>query len=96
MLAILGWIVLGLVVGMVAKAMMPGDDPGGVAVTIALGIAGSLIGGFIGRALFSHGQTSVNGIERPGFFLSFVLAVVGSVILLGIYRMVTGRRRHAL
>jgi uncharacterized membrane protein YeaQ/YmgE (transglycosylase-associated protein family) len=85
----------GLVVGMVAKAMMPGDDPGGVVVTILLGIAGSLIGGFIGRALFSHGP-SANGVERPGFFLSFVLAVVGSVILLAVYRMMTGRRRAAL
>jgi uncharacterized membrane protein YeaQ/YmgE (transglycosylase-associated protein family) len=78
---ILGWILLGLVVGLVAKLLMPGRDPGGWIVTILLGIAGSLIGGFIAGALGIGG----------GWFMSFVLAVIGAMLLLWIYRLIKGR-----
>ncbi len=86
MMGILGWIVLGLVVGALAKLIMPGDDPGGVIVTGVLGIVGALIGGLVGRVLF--------GTDLGTFFdlRTWVLALIGSLIVLGIYRLVAGRR----
>ncbi|HSK58822.1 MAG TPA: GlsB/YeaQ/YmgE family stress response membrane protein [Actinomycetospora sp.] len=85
-MGILGWIVLGLVVGALAKLAMPGDDPGGVVVTGLLGIVGALLGGFIGQALFGTGLGDFFDLR------TWVLAFIGSVILLGIYRVVTRRR----
>jgi uncharacterized membrane protein YeaQ/YmgE (transglycosylase-associated protein family) len=94
MFVIIGWIVFGLIAGLIAKAIMPGRDPGGCIVTILIGIAGSLIGGFIGRAVFGYG-TATHGDSRdltqPGFLMSLVLAVVGAIILLAIYRLIKGR-----
>jgi len=96
MFAIIGWIVFGLIAGLIAKAIMPGRDPGGCIITILIGIAGSLIGGFIGRELFGYG-TATHGDSRdltqPGFLISLVLAVVGAIILLAIYRLIKGRGR---
>ena len=93
MIAIIGWIVFGLIAGLIAKAIMPGRDPGGLIITIVLGIVGSVIGGFIGQALFGYGR-AVNGtgdLSRPGFLMSLVLAVIGAIILLAIYRLIKGR-----
>ena len=89
MLTILGWIIFGLIAGVIAKAVMPGRDPGGVIVTILLGIAGAVIGGFIGRALFGYGASG--SVNEPGTIMSLVLAVVGAVILLAVYRLIRGR-----
>jgi uncharacterized membrane protein YeaQ/YmgE (transglycosylase-associated protein family) len=80
---ILLWIVFGLIVGVVAKFLMPGRDPGGFIVTIVIGIAGGLLGGWIGRAM---------GIYREGDAVGFVMAVIGAIILLIVYRLVIGRR----
>lgn len=92
MLDILGWVLFGLIAGAIAKMVMPGRDPGGVIVTMVLGIIGSLVGGFIGRALLGYGTINDAGdLSRPGFLMSLVLAVAGSVILLGIYRLIRGR-----
>jgi uncharacterized membrane protein YeaQ/YmgE (transglycosylase-associated protein family) len=77
MFGILGWIVFGLVVGVLAKFLMPGHDPGGMLVTIVLGIAGALVGGFLGRAL---------GWYLPGEPAGFIMATLGAVLLLFIYR----------
>jgi len=83
---ILGWIVLGLIAGAIAKAIMPGRDPGGIIITMLLGIVGAIIGGFVGRAIFG---TDINTF----FDLStWLLAILGSLIVLGVYRMVTGSR----
>ena len=82
MFNILGWIVFGLIAGIVAKLLMPGKDPGGIIVTILLGIAGSLIGGFVGTRVFHVGDTGIMG---------FVLAVVGAMLLLLLYRLIKGR-----
>jgi len=82
-MGILGWILFGLIVGALAKLVMPGRDPGGIIVTMLLGIAGAVIGGFIGRALGFYGPN-----ESAGFLMSFV----GAVILLALYRMFIGRR----
>jgi uncharacterized membrane protein YeaQ/YmgE (transglycosylase-associated protein family) len=81
-MSILGWIVFGLVVGIVAKFLMPGRDPGGLVVTILLGVVGALVGGFLGRAA---------GWYREGDAVGFLMAVLGSVILLVLYRAVTRR-----
>ncbi len=79
MMGILGWIVFGLVVGAVAKLLMPGRDGGGIIITTVLGIVGALIGGFIGQAL---------GLYGPGDAAGFLMALVGAVIVLSIYRVI--------
>jgi uncharacterized membrane protein YeaQ/YmgE (transglycosylase-associated protein family) len=81
-MGIIGWILFGLVVGVVAKFLMPGRDPGGFIITAALGIVGALLGGFIGQAL---------GFYHEGEPAGFLMAVVGSVILLLLYRLFVGR-----
>jgi len=86
MTGILGWIVFGLVVGAIAKLLMPGRDGGGIIITTVLGIVGALIGGFIGQAL---------GLYGPGEAAGFLMALVGAVIVLSIYRVSVGRHRHA-
>ena len=80
------WIIFGAVVGVVAKLLMPGRDPGGFFMTIILGIAGALLGGFLGRAL---------GLYREGDPVGFVMALVGAMILLVAYRMF-GRRTRSV
>ncbi len=86
-MAILGWILFGLVVGALAKLVMPGRDPGGIIVTMLIGIAGAVLGGFMGQALGFYGEG-----EAAGFLMSFL----GAVILLALYRMVVGRRRRVV
>jgi uncharacterized membrane protein YeaQ/YmgE (transglycosylase-associated protein family) len=82
-MSVIGWIVFGLVVGVIGKLLMPGRDPGGFILTIVLGIAGALLGGFVGRSLGMYGEGEPAG---------FVMAVIGSIVLLVIYRLVAGRR----
>jgi uncharacterized membrane protein YeaQ/YmgE (transglycosylase-associated protein family) len=81
-MTILGWIVFGLIVGAVAKLVMPGRDAGGILVTMLLGIVGAIVGGFIGRALNMYGPN-----DAAGFFM----ATLGAVVVLFLYRMVAGR-----
>lgn len=83
-MSIIAWIVLGLIAGAIAKFLMPGRDPGGIFITIIIGIVGAIIGGFIGQAL---GVGDVTGFNFP----SLIIAVLGSIVLLIIYRMVRGR-----
>ena len=94
MLSIIGWILFGLIAGLIAKAVMPGRDPGGTIVTILLGIAGAVVGGWIGDRLFT-GRGADGDISSPGFLMSLVLSVVGAVVLLAIYRLATGRSLKA-
>ena len=82
---ILGWILFGLIVGALAKLVMPGRDPGGIIVTILLGIGGALLGGFLGRSLGLIGDDQQAG---------FIAAFVGALLLLILYRLVAGRRRR--
>jgi len=81
-MAILGWILFGLIVGALAKFVMPGRDPGGIIVTMLLGIAGAVLGGFIGRAMGWYGEG-----EAAGYIVSFL----GAVLLLVLYRMMARR-----
>ena len=91
MLAILGWIILGLIAGAIAKAIMPGRDPGGTLITMLIGIIGAVIGGFLGRSLLGYGAVGDGSVNEPGFLMSLLLAVAGSVILLVIYRLIKGQ-----
>ncbi len=81
-MAILSWILFGLVVGIIAKLLMPGRDPGGFIVTILLGIAGALVGGFIGRAMGFYGQGQSAG---------WLMSILGAIVLLFIYRLAVRR-----
>ena len=83
MVAVLGWIVFGLIVGAIAKLLMPGRDPGGWIVTILLGIAGAVVGGWLGRAAGWYGPN-----EPAGFLMS----LFGAVVLLALYRLLFARR----
>ena len=83
-MGILSWIVLGLIAGMLAKWVMPGPDPGGIIVTILLGIAGAFVGGFIAVQL---GLGSFSGFNLP----SLGIAILGAILLLWIYRVLKRR-----
>lgn len=85
-MGILGWIVLGLLAGLIAKAIMPGRDPGGIIITILLGIVGAVLGGFLGSAIFGR------GVQEFFDLGTWLLAIGGSLILLAIYRVVVGNR----
>jgi uncharacterized membrane protein YeaQ/YmgE (transglycosylase-associated protein family) len=82
-MGILTWILFGLVVGVIAKLLMPGRDPGGFIVTVLLGIAGALLGGFIGRAM---------GFYGPGQSAGWLMSIAGAIVLLVLYRLVAPRR----
>jgi len=81
-MGIIGWIVFGLIVGAVAKLLMPGRDPGGWIVTILLGIAGALVGGFLGRAAGWYGPNDAAG---------FLMSILGAIVLLFLYRLARGQ-----
>ena len=83
---IIGWLVIGLIAGALAKLIMPGKDPGGLIITLLLGVVGALLGGFIGSRLFGVGLENFWSIQ------TWLLAIVGALIVLGIYRVVAGRR----
>lgn len=85
-MGIIGWVVLGLIAGAIAKAIMPGDDPGGILVTMLLGVVGALLGGFLGSAIFGVGLREFWSIQ------TWLIAIIGSVIVLAIYRLIAGRR----
>ena len=82
-MGILSWILFGLVIGIIAKVLMPGRDPGGFIVTILLGIAGALLGGFVGRAMGFYGEGQSAG---------WIMSILGAVLLLALYRMMARRR----
>jgi uncharacterized membrane protein YeaQ/YmgE (transglycosylase-associated protein family) len=79
---IFGWIVFGLVVGIVAKFLMPGRDPGGFVITALLGMVGAVVGGFVGRMIGLYGE---------GDPIGFIMAVLGSIVVLVVYRVTMGR-----
>jgi uncharacterized membrane protein YeaQ/YmgE (transglycosylase-associated protein family) len=82
----LGWIVLGLVAGAIAKLIMPGRDPGGCIVTMLLGVVGTVVGGYLGSRFFGRGLETFWNLQ------TWIVAIIGSLILLGIYRLVIGSR----
>lgn len=83
MFAFIGWIISGIIIGALAKMLMPGRDPGGFIITMLLGIAGAMMGGFLGRALGFYGTGEPAG---------WIMSILGAIVLLTIYRMLAGRR----
>lgn len=81
-MGIIAWIIFGLIVGVIAKFLMPGRDPGGFVITILLGIAGAVVGGFIGRSLGWYGPDDSAG---------FIMAILGAIVLLFGYRLMLRR-----
>jgi len=86
MLNLLWMAIIGLIVGAVAKLLMPGKDPGGIFITMLLGVAGSLIAGYVGRAV---------GWYQEGQSAGFIMSVIGAILLLVIYRLIKGRSLKA-
>jgi uncharacterized membrane protein YeaQ/YmgE (transglycosylase-associated protein family) len=84
MFAFIWVLIIGLIVGAIAKLIMPGRDPGGIFVTMVLGIAGALVGRIIGRVL---------GLYGPGQPAGFIMSIIGAIVLLAIYRAAIGHRR---
>jgi uncharacterized membrane protein YeaQ/YmgE (transglycosylase-associated protein family) len=84
MFGVIGWMIFGLFVGAIAKLLMPGRDPGGIIVTMLIGIVGALLGGWLGRAVGWYGPNDAAG---------FLMSLIGAVLLLFIYRMAIGGRR---
>ena len=87
MVGIVGWILFGLIVGVIAKLIMPGRDPGGFIVTMLLGIVGAVLGGFLGRSLGFYGPQQAAG---------WLMSIVGAILVLMVYRVLTRRSRTTL
>jgi uncharacterized membrane protein YeaQ/YmgE (transglycosylase-associated protein family) len=90
-MGIIAFIILGLIAGAIAKALLPGDDPGGIIITAIIGVVGALLGGFLAGVLFD-----ADPMDEFFDISSWLTAIVGSIVLLIIYRLVTGSRRSAL
>jgi len=88
-MGIIGWIVLGLLAGAIAKAILPGDDPGGILVTMLIGIAGAIVGGFIASAL------GIGELDEFFDIGTWIIAILGSLLLLVAYRAIAGRKDDA-
>jgi uncharacterized membrane protein YeaQ/YmgE (transglycosylase-associated protein family) len=89
-MGVIAFLVLGLLAGAIAKAILPGDDPGGILVTMLIGVVGAMLGGFLAGVLFD-----VNPVDEFFSLSTWLAAIVGSIILLLIYRLVTGRNTTA-
>jgi len=88
-MGIIGWIVLGLLAGAIAKAILPGDDPGGILVTMLIGIAGAIVGGFIASAL------GIGELDEFFDIGTWIIAILGSLLLLVAYRAIASRKGDA-
>jgi uncharacterized membrane protein YeaQ/YmgE (transglycosylase-associated protein family) len=84
-MGILWTLIIGLVVGAIAKLLMPGRDPGGIIVTMLIGVAGALLAGFLGRAMGWY--------DNPGEGPGIIASIIGAMVLLFLYRLLAGRRR---
>jgi uncharacterized membrane protein YeaQ/YmgE (transglycosylase-associated protein family) len=90
-MGIIAWILLGLIAGAIAKAILPGDDPGGIIVTTIIGILGAIVGGFLATALFG-----AHPLDDFFDLSTWLTAIVGAIILLLVWRLLTGSRRRAV
>jgi uncharacterized membrane protein YeaQ/YmgE (transglycosylase-associated protein family) len=78
-MGILSWVISGLIIGVIAKLVMPGKDPGGIIVTILLGVAGAMLAGYLGQSM---------GYYQPGEAAGWIMSILGAIVLLALYRMV--------
>lgn len=90
-MGIIGLLILGLIAGAIAKALLPGDDPGGIVVTMLIGVVGAVAGGFVAGALFN-----ADPVDEFFDISTWLTAIIGSIVLLLIWRAVTSRRRGAV
>jgi uncharacterized membrane protein YeaQ/YmgE (transglycosylase-associated protein family) len=88
-MGIIAFLILGLCAGAIAKAIMPGVDPGGIIITMVIGVVGALLGGFLAAALFG-----AHPLDHFFDLSTWITAIIGSMVLLAVYRMVTGSGRH--
>ncbi len=86
-MGIIAFLILGLLAGIIAKAMLPGEDPGGIIVTMLIGVAGALIGGFLAAALFD-----AHPLDEFFDISTWITAIIGSIVLLVVYRMIVSGR----
>ena len=86
-MSLIAWIIVGLIAGALSKLIMLGRDPGGIIVTILIGMVGAVVGGFIVQGLL--------GLRGGGFIWSIIVATIGAIILLALYRLIVGQRRRA-
>jgi uncharacterized membrane protein YeaQ/YmgE (transglycosylase-associated protein family) len=84
---IIGFLILGLIAGAIAKALLPGDDPGGIFITMIIGVVGALLGGFLAGVIFD-----VDPMDEFFDISTWLTAIVGAILLLLVYRMATRRR----
>ena len=89
-MGIIAFLILGLICGAIAKALLPGDDPGGILVTLIIGVVGALLGGFLAGALFN-----ADPMDEFWDLSSWLTAIVGSVVLLLVYRLAMRSRKRA-
>ncbi len=87
---VIGWIIVGLIAGVIAKVIMPGKDPGGCAITMLLGIGGAVLAGFL--AHFLKLSSNSEGVGSKGFFTKIGFGVLGALVILAVYRLIAGRR----
>ncbi|HEX8931478.1 MAG TPA: GlsB/YeaQ/YmgE family stress response membrane protein [Actinomycetota bacterium] len=90
-MGIIAWILLGLIAGAIAKAILPGDDPGGIIITTVIGILGAIVGGFLATALF-HAHPLDDFFDVS----TWLTAIIGAIVLLLVWRMVTGGRSRTV
>jgi uncharacterized membrane protein YeaQ/YmgE (transglycosylase-associated protein family) len=90
-MGIIAWILLGLIAGAIAKAILPGDDPGGIIITTVIGILGAIVGGFLATALFG-----AHPLDEFFDVSTWLTAIVGAIILLLVWRLLTGSRRRTV
>jgi uncharacterized membrane protein YeaQ/YmgE (transglycosylase-associated protein family) len=90
-MGIIAWILLGLIAGAIAKAILPGDDPGGIIITTVIGILGAIVGGFLATALFG-----AHPLDEFFDVSTWLTAIIGAIVLLLIWRVVTGGRRRTV
>ncbi|HEY0546838.1 MAG TPA: GlsB/YeaQ/YmgE family stress response membrane protein [Pyrinomonadaceae bacterium] len=89
--SLISWAVFGVIAGVIAKLLMPGKDPGGCIITMMLGIAGALVGGFIASRIFGF-ASNTRSFNNSGFLVPLLFAVIGAIILLAIYRVIAKKR----
>ena len=89
---VISWIVVGLIAGAIAKFLMPGRDPGGLLVTIVIGIVGAVLAGFLAHLLRITDETKTVSLSDKGFWTKVAFGIVGAIIILAVYRLIAGRR----